>query len=252
MTRVLDRLRVRGSDSAAAPKGAFRWWRIRPYPLVFPAVFVILAWGSASLHPAVLLRPLVVILATSLVVTILTTWLARDRDRGALWSLVVLIMLTATDGQVFAVTAALAILIGAAAVYRRGRDWRFGRLVTTVLGGVSVVLSIALVLRIAGDEVVAWSWAEFTLDNTPRAISEPLPNAPDLIVILLDAYPGERANQTAGASTDPFPASLAQRGFRVQDDSHSNYLFTGLTLGSMFQMRHLHDPVPRRALGQGR
>lgn len=219
----------------------FRWWSIRPYPLIFPAALVFLAWAGASLHPAVLLRPLVVTLVVSLVITIVATWLAKDRDRGALWSTVLLIMLIATDARLFAIMAGLSAVIGVAVLVWRGREWRLGRLASTVLGGVSVVLSIALVLKFVGEAVVVESWSEFTLDNTPRASGEPSPDSPDLIVLVLDAYPGERASRIAGAGAEAaaFPAALEKRGFQIQADSHSNYLFTGLTLGSMLTMEHI-------------
>ena len=232
---------MRSPDPGAGAQEPFRWWRIRPYPMVFPAALVFLAWASASLHPAVLLRPLVVTVVVSLVVTVVATWLAKDRDRGALWSTVLLIMLIATDGRLFAVMAALSVVVGIAVLFWRGRAWRLGRLASTVLGGVSVVLSIALVLKFVGEAVVVESWSEFTLDNTPRATGVPSPDSPDLIVLVLDAYPGERASRIAGAGTESgaFADALQERGFQVQADSHSNYLFTGLTLGSMLTMQHI-------------
>lgn len=228
-------------DPTAAEARPFRWWAIRPYPLLFPVALVILAWTGASLHPAVLARPLFVTLVVSFVVTVATTWLARDQDRGAMWSAVILIALIATDVRLFAVMTVIAVVIGIAVLRWRGRPWRLGRLASTVLGGVSIVLSIALVLKLVGDGVVENSWSDFNLDRASRDVGEPAPNAPDLIVILLDAYPGDRASRIAGADASAFPAALEQRGFQVQADSHSNYLFTGLTLGSMFAMQHIGE-----------
>jgi hypothetical protein len=158
-----------------------------------------------------------------------------------MWAAVILIALIATDVRLFAVMSVLAVVIGIAVLWWRGRAWRLGRLASTVLGGVSVVLTIALVLKLVGDGVVENSWSEFSLDGAARSVGEPAEGSPDLIVILLDAYPGERASRIAGADASAFPAALVQRGFRVQADSHSNYLFTGLTLGSMFAMQHIDE-----------
>jgi hypothetical protein len=44
-----------------------------------------------------------------------------------------------------------------------------------------------------------------------------------------------------GIDNSDFLADLSQRGFDVADQSHSNYVFTALTLASLFQMRYVDE-----------
>ena len=64
----------------------------------------------------------------------------------------------------------------------------------------------------------------------------------DIIVVMLDGYP---RSDTLAAGFDfdnrAFLEELEARGLEVADRSRSNYSLTGLTLASMFQMRHIPD-----------
>ncbi len=85
------------------------------------------------------------------------------------------------------------------------------------------------------DEIV------FDLGN-PAAAPVASSSAPDIYLILLDAYPGASAIRSAptfdGAAV---PEALRARGFDVATNSRANYLVTRLTLPSLFDARHLRD-----------
>jgi hypothetical protein len=110
-----------------------------------------------------------------------------------------------------------------------------------VLSGLSVILVVAVVISMTQADV----WPEVVDEVT----AGPLPPAgvaaadlPDIYVLLLDAYPGDRAaSQGTDFDIDAFPDRLTDRGFDVVRDAHSNYLLTPLTLSSMLTMRHLVD-----------
>ena len=61
------------------------------------------------------------------------------------------------------------------------------------------------------------------------------------MVLLLDGYPrADWYGRLFGGDNSAFLDGLEARGFSVADESTSNYMFTQLTLASMFHMR----PVP--------
>jgi hypothetical protein len=226
---------------AASPgdSRSFGWWRIHLYPVVFPAVMVVLAWATAGIHPALLLRPLLVAIVASLTVTLILTWAAGDRGRGAILATLVLVALILPDERLALVVLALAAAATVAAVARRGRPMRAGVIASRVLFGASVILGVALVLRLVGDGVLVRSADEIRADLAGRVRGSAPPDAPDIVVLLLDGYPGERAMRLARADPRPFLDALRDRGFAIDDDSHSNYLFTTLTLSSMLAMTHV-------------
>jgi hypothetical protein len=78
---------------------------------------------------------------------------------------------------------------------------------------------------------------------TVALVSDP----PDIYVLLLDGYPrADVLERRFDIDNSPFLDALRELGFDVASGNHSNYVFTQLTLASMFQMRHLDD-VPELA-----
>lgn len=220
---------------------AYPWWRIPLYPATFLAAFVVLTWANAGLPVAMVVRPLLVAAVVPLVVTLIVASVLRDRDRAALVVTLLVLLLLSSDDR-FAVI----VLVGAAAivveaVIHRGRPSWIAVLVTRVLTGVSVILVITLLVSMTQADI----WPDIADDLTDG----PLPPAgtaaaslPDIFVIILDAYPGDRAAALAtDFDADAFPDALTDRGFDVVRDAHSNYLLTPLTLSSMLTMRHLVD-----------
>ena len=87
--------------------------------------------------------------------------------------------------------------------------------------------------------------------------SNPLPahsdSLPDVYYIILDAYTGETAlKRYLGIDNSELTNDLRRRGFYVAANSHSNYSWTGLSVGSSLNMEYLpmhRDPAePDRAL----
>ena len=232
---------AREATISSLPVVSVAWWRIHPYPVVFPAVFVVLAWATAGIHPALLTRPLVVTVVVSIAITLFLTRAAGDRNRGAILATLVLVAFILPDERIAIAVLALAAVATVVSVARRGRPWRATRTVSRVLAGVAVILGLALVLRLVGDGVIVRAVDVVRTDLVGRPHGVAVADAPDIVVMLLDGFPGERAMAIAGGDPRPFLDALVDRGFTVQADSHSNYLFTTLTLASMLSMTHVHD-----------
>ena len=214
------------------------------YPAAFLPQYVVLLWADSGIPLGMLWRPVAVAVITSMVLTVACAWLTGDRDRGALAATCLLLTLLTSSDPLALILLVVAAGILVEGVIHRGRPSWIARLATRLMNAVVIVLIIATV--IAATQAAAW--ASIEEDVTTPALA-PLPAAsisatdPDIYVILLDAFPGDRAarHATNGYDPDALPAALTARGFDVIRDSHSNYLLTPLTLTSMFWMRHIVD-----------
>lgn len=83
-----------------------------------------------------------------------------------------------------------------------------------------------------GAELTAWPTAN---DDRPSA-------APDIYAILLDGYPRADVLDFAfDLDNRPFLEALAQRGFDVASASHSNYLWTHVSVPSALNLEYVED-----------
>jgi len=226
------------------------WWRIPAYPVAFLALYVVLLWADSGIPSAMLVRPLLVVAGASVLLTLVAAGITADRDRGALIATCLLLTLLTSSDPLAIVLVGVALGVLVEGLVHRGRPSWIGRMATRLLGALAVILTIAVLLTATADGV----WEDIGQELTTPPLT-PLPavtatsgaaadaKAPDIYVILLDAFPGDRAAKRAtdGYDPDAFPAALQSRGFDVIRDSHSNYLLTPLTLTSMFWMRHIVD-----------
>jgi hypothetical protein len=217
------------------------WLRIPLYPAVFLDAMILMTWGHAELHISLLFRPLVVATVAVLAMTLLFAGLLRDRDRaGIIASAIALILLT-SDDRAAIVLGLAALLVLVEGLVHRGRPVASIRVASRVMSVVAVILLAAIAIDLG--QRGAWQAAAGDLTAAPLPPrGQASVSQPDIVIILLDAYPGDRV-AARGTSFDPdaFPSALEARGFDVVRDAHSNYLLTPLTLGSMLSMRHLAD-----------
>jgi hypothetical protein len=237
---------VSDADQSPSPPqrpGAAGWRRWVPplYPLAIPVAMVVLVWSSAQVHPAALVRPLLLTLALGLAITIGLGLLTRDRDRGALVAALVLAALYAPDDRLMLVLLIAAGVVLVDRLVRRERSL-FGARATRIATAIAVVAALATGLKLVQDDTIGRSVAEIAADGMPRTVGVADPASPDVYLIVLDAYPGSRAAAMAdGFDWEAFPRALEGRGFQVARDSHSNYTFTAQTMASMLSMQHLAD-----------
>jgi hypothetical protein len=218
-----------------------RRWVPPLYPLAAPVAMVVLVWSSAQVHPTALVRPLVLTVALGLVVTVGLLLLTRDRDRGALVAALWLAALFAPDDRLATGLGLGGAVVLVDALVRGDRAW-FGRRSTRVATAIAVVIVLASGLKLVQDDTIGRAVAEIAADRAPRSVGPAGATAPDVYLVVLDAYPGSRAAAMAdGLDWEAFARDLEARGFRVARDSHSNYPFTAQTIASMLSMRHLAD-----------
>jgi hypothetical protein len=238
----LNRLHDADDQGTSTPGRSIRRWRVPPlYPLAFPVAIIVLVWSSSQVHPAALVRPLAITIVLGIALTVLLGLVTRDRDRGGLVAAFLLAALYAPDDRLMAGLLVAGAIVVLDAVIRRPRRL-FGRRAIRVATAIAVVIVMATALKLVQDDIIARAVGEVAADRAPRTGGVADSAAPDVYLIVLDAYPGSRAGAMApGFDWDAFPAALERRGFAVARDSHSNYTFTAQTMASMFAMRHLAD-----------
>jgi hypothetical protein len=217
------------------------WWRIPLYPIAFLDALVLLTWANAGLHLDLVVRPLLVATAVVLVIEFCLAGLLLDRDRAGMIATVIVLGFISTDDRVAILLVLSGLLVVVEGLVHRGRPAIVAGIATRLLTFVAIVLSLLVIV----DFVQHGTWTTVAAELTarsPQALGPAPSDHPDVFIVLLDGYPGDRAASRATAfDADAFPRSLEARGFDVVRDAHSNYLSTPLTLASMFSMRHLVD-----------
>jgi len=185
----------------------------------------------------------------ALLVSALATALL-GRGRGALVASAVVVALIAPHGSPAGpALLVIALLVCVEGLVHRNRPLRYASLFNRVLTATAVIALIATGIRLINTGALVDAIEDVQLDFASRGPIEPRPDRPpDIVFLMLDGYPGDRAAELArqaGSTYDPdaFPDALTSLGFNVQRQSHSNYLLTPLTLASVFSMRQL-DELP--------
>jgi len=233
----------------AAPRPAL-------YPLAFPIAFLVNIWAGTNADPNGIVRSLLIATAVALGLSFLAGLIA-GRTRGGLAASAILAGLLApastVAGPALIVVGLLVLVEGA---IHRGRPIRRGPLIDRVMVGLATILLVAVGIKLVSDHALARGIADLQLDWQARppagsaladdAVADAAEDEPDIVMIMLDGYPGDAAARLAAESGSPydpdeFPDALTSLGFNVQRNSHSNYLITPMTLASVFDMRHLVD-----------
>jgi len=255
--------------------------RAIPFHPLFFAAYPVLALVGTNINevePAVLWRPLLVLLLSAIVLLALLGLSSRDWHRAALL-LSILIVLFFTYGHVYAylkkIEFAGVILgrhrqmlplwagMGALATWWVMRRARNVRALTPVLNAVSIFLliypsfqTISYVVQREQTEKAALEAAQ------AKGATLPLGYAPDIYYIILDAYGrADVLQEMFDYDNTPFLQSLEAKGFYVAECSQSNYAQTMLSLTSSLNFDYLDSltssltpdedtRAPLRALGQ--
>ena len=201
------------------------------YPAAAAAALILNLHASAAAAPEALYRPLLIAIAAVAAVQLLATVVGRDRHQGAF--LAALLVLAVIDVRASLGAVVVAGSVVALRIVRRRRDhplpW------ARLTSGLNVFGLTLLALSIASDLsglVPTWRGS--------GPASEAPAGAPDIYLILLDAYP--RADTLAkdfGIDNEPFLTELGDLGFDVARKSTANYNMTLLTLASLLN----HQPI---------
>lgn len=232
------------------------------HPALIAAAWVLEVALANKIEPAGFLRSLIVAVAVAVALTLVCWGVTRDRWLGGILASTLVVAsisllpiyfawegLRTTVGPsltVVILALGLAVLVGLPGVQliraRRGRRL-LRKPAASVLNQVSAVLVVVVIVFYAGPDLPT------TISNALRSpepveVAPTVAELPDIYVILVDGYPrADVLQRIFDIDNSPFTEELTSRGFDVAAQSHSNYVFTQLTLASTFQMRHL-DAVP--------
>ena len=222
------------------------------YPVAVMLLVGLHLWVASGVSPYAAVRGLIVATAIGVASSAGATALLRDRHRGGLLGLLIVLAIAAGGRP----GVALVLLVPAALlVIERYGPWHvslnwawIGRLVArgTAIFALAVVLEAGQLGRF-GDLVTALQ-REGPFRPSPSAVDPPT-GAPDVYVLLLDGY--ARADIMAsryGLDDSPFRDGLVERGFTVASHNHSNYLLTNPSLSSFLNYRQLRDVPAIRPL----
>jgi hypothetical protein len=250
------------------------------HPLFFAAypVLALVGVNINEVEPAVLWRPLFVLLSAAVLLLIVFGLVSRDWHRAALF-LAILFFLFFTYGHAYAYLKKidvngfipgrhrymlpLWILAAVLAAWWAFRKLQRPQAWTPVLNLISVFLLIFPTFQ-----TVSYVIQRERTENIALAASQskdaalPLGYAPDIYYIILDAYGrADVLQEMFGYDNTPFLQALRSRGFYVAECSQSNYGQTMLSLTSSLNFDYLDaltssltpeedTRAPLRALGQ--
>jgi hypothetical protein len=234
------------------------------HPTLIAAAFVLEVALANKVEPAGFARSLVIAMLVGIGLTLIGWAIARDRWIGGLIAST-LVVATVSIIPFFFLSDSLRGLVGQSApvvvlgfglfavlsipAYQRIRVQRKAAPIrgpaTFVLNRFAAILVVIVVIVHAGPDLPGILARAL---GPKQAVSvAPATDLPDIFVILLDGYPrADVLQRRFGINNSAFLDELRGLGFDVGAHNHSNYVFTQLTLASMFQMRHLED-IPELA-----
>jgi hypothetical protein len=218
-------------------------WQTLLYPAAFPLSIIVLIWGESEINLLEVIRPVAVALVVTLGLTLVLGALAGDRRLGAIATSALMIGLIVDRPEarvLLVVVAGAVVLIG---YVPQGRTLRVAATATRLLEVIATIALGAALLYVAGRPGFLSVIGEPFL-APPGPATRPMPprGTPDIVVYLIDGYPGlTAAARLPGLDATVFPAALRERGFTVQDDARTNYLITRIVLASMLEGRHIAD-----------
>jgi hypothetical protein len=171
-----------------------------------------------------LFRPLLLVIPLAIVVGLLAAWLARSHAPLAVAIAVALICFWATFTRHWweAGLIGLGWLVLVLVVRRLGQPLPF------VPKAASTAAMVFAAVFFAAGVVRAFNSAEGPV--TPVEVTGTA-TGPNIYIVLLDGYPRrDTLMDDMGIDNGPFEAALADRGFDVYDDAHSDRRYTDLTL----------------------
>lgn len=237
--------------------------RIPWHPVLFATTIVVTAWLDAAVSPFAAFRTLAVAVLLALVLTgviglvlrsLTLGGMAASAVIGLMWSRQLIATLTELGGRMGWLAIAwigligLALVLGARAVLRATGSLDRDRL-TSILDRAAILLlvvSLGLGLLRGRMSEVPHDLAQGVPLEAAPARSE-TSDVPDMYVILLDGYPRADVLQFAfDLDNSDFTDALAQRGFTVATASHSDYLWTHVSVPSALNLAYV-EQIPAMA-----
>jgi Sulfatase len=228
---------------------------IREFTSLYPAVALTLIalhlWAASGVSPFAAVRGLAVVFLVALVLAAIAGILMRDKDRGALLGLL-LIMAVAAGGRqpvpLLAVLGGLLIAVERFGPWQPTIHWPW---VSLQLRRATSILALAVLLE-AIQLGRIWDLVTSVQRETPFRANPTVAaheDAPEVYVILLDGYARhDILGARFGLDDSPFLDGLRTRGFQVASENHSNYIATIPSLSSFLNFRQIADITTLRPL----
>jgi hypothetical protein len=212
-------------------------------PAAFGAAYVLLTFTALPTTLADLVRPLILIAAGTVVLTLVFALLLRNMH----WAVIIAsaLILAASAPFVFVSAAVAGLVVLVVQVVRRKWTWaalraapvdRLSRVVSVFASGYLVV-AFGLFLPQAVSSIASVDGRGGVLAGDAAGA-----DSPNVYLLLLDGYP---RSDTLAAVFDhdnrPFERELQQRGFRVAAESRSNYAHSWVSLATLLQGDHIED-----------
>ena len=236
------------------------------YVAIVPAALVWTTWAQSHVSPHAAIRALAVAVGAGIVAWLVTAVLVRDARRAGLMVLLVeLVLLSKVGLSVFAtvyvragmVASAILVLLVTLAIWVAARIFWKSRTRLSVAAAHSFfnltagVLAVTLILLFGVSQQAQWALDDIARQGSdpdvPPTRSEEADKRPDIFILMMDGYP--RADVLAARmefDNSPFLNALKDRGFKIASESHSGYMWTGLSLTSLLNMAYVED-VPEFA-----
>ena len=216
------------------------------YPTLLSIAFVAELFVLSGVSPFPVLRTLVLAVAIPFALTAVGRVVMGDRDRGALFAAIALLLLMTGGDLRIALILGLALAALLAERYvlpERARTIRWPR-ITVLVTRLSVVLLLAVGIHAvqSGTPGVVVRAVEYEAMHGRATTVSASADDPDIYMILLDGYArADVLHDVFGVDGASLVSDLESRGFSVASTSRSNYTLTSQVLSSMLDMAHMRD-----------
>jgi hypothetical protein len=230
-----------------------RLGKIPWHPALLAATFVVAMWADTMIAPASAGRAFVVAQTIAVSCTLIGAAVSRSWHTGALLATAVLAVLVSKHSLMASVgvvranpASGVLLLLATTATIVLGLRVLKTRTLPTARAATAPVNSfMALVLIVTLVGALGNGLPEVIRQDILRAerhAGRAGSSAPDIYVLLLDAYPGTSVLASVfDFDNAAFTKALVNRHFDVATDARSNYWFTSLSLGTIFYGEDLHN-----------
>jgi hypothetical protein len=242
MTAAADTERVRTASPAWITVIDVPW-----YPMLFAAAWVLNLWVETGVSLLAIVRSLAIVEAGVGLLLLIAILASRRPHLAGVISVAAFGLLVSRNPSQALSIAALTVVVPLAV-------WQWARIRHRAFSWPRLTRALNLLCSLILLLVLFGGIGRGTLAAVPVDLSQRSPTAasgvasvgateesPDIFILLLDGYPrADWYGHIFDGDNAAFLGELEARGFSVAGESTSNYMFTQLTLASMFHMR----PVP--------
>jgi hypothetical protein len=239
------------------------------HPLLLAVAIVLTAWFDAAVSPYAAFRPLLVAILIAGALTGIGALVARNWQLGGIAATVVIALLWSKQlidaasgiigraGPIVGLVWILLIaaVVGLVAYLARRRKWTRDGATTFLNRGAALLVVVAVGWGLISGRLAALVGdlrQGVPLDSW-KGESDSAAGTPDMYVILLDGYPrADVLDYAFDIDNTAFVDALGERGFTVAPNSHSDYLWTHVSVPSALNLAYVEQIPEMKAFIEGR